>query len=651
MLVEKEIIQKAKENIGEENAALIADALHLEKYDERNKKALCPFHAEDTPSFIYNSKAYSFHCFGCGKNVDLIDALMHTGHTYLSAVETLFDKAKIKYAFGEKGIRDKREYRYPKEPQELIDEKIIEYCATRKISKSTLDYAGIRQDENGNIAFPYYDTNDVLKMVKYRPARKVSHGENKMWCQKDADTEPLLFNMNKINASEPLLICEGEMDCLSVIQCGITNVVSVPLGAKNLQWIEHNFDWLEQFDSIIFCGDNDEVGRKMVKEASVRLGSWRIKTADLPVEYVKEDGKSISVKDANEVLYWFGESELHRAIDDAKDTPVLSVVDFSEIPDIDINDLDGVKIGLQPFDEQLNKLFFSTVTVVSGKPAAGKTSFLYQLVSNAIDDNIPCWIYSRELSGWLSRSWFMSILAGSGHVVETVNRFTGAREYRIPQDIKQKISEHYFGMIKFYRDDFPNDADSIIQAMTDCRRKFGDRLFIIDNLMTVELKGGDDKNEQETIFMNRLIQFASKYDAAVLLCAHPRKSASGAITTDMDMDDVAGSATIMNLAHRAIALRRVTKQEAAGVLNRKGDGWVTPPNPYSVMVKILKDRLFGKTNFVDGIYYDVPSRRFYTNEKEWGKQYKWDKSENNVLPECPLITRDKEVFGVVNSAS
>ena len=64
MLIEKEKIQKAKEKIGDQNADIIAEILHLEKYDSHNHKALCPFHKEDTPSFVYNHKAYNYRCFG-----------------------------------------------------------------------------------------------------------------------------------------------------------------------------------------------------------------------------------------------------------------------------------------------------------------------------------------------------------------------------------------------------------------------------------------------------------------------------------------------------------------------------------------------------------------------------------------------------------
>lgn len=73
MLIDKKDIEKAKEKLGYKNAFLIADLLELDNFDEKNLKACCPYHNEDTASFIYNKKNYTFHCFGCNKTVDIID--------------------------------------------------------------------------------------------------------------------------------------------------------------------------------------------------------------------------------------------------------------------------------------------------------------------------------------------------------------------------------------------------------------------------------------------------------------------------------------------------------------------------------------------------------------------------------------------------
>ena len=264
MLVELEKIEKAKEKIGAARTAEIAaDLLQLEKFDARNLKACCPFHDEATPSFVLNQKTMKFHCFGCGKNADLLDVYMHCGMTYMGAVQALFEEAGMECSFGELGIKTRSEYRYPHVDDCGSRDAVNAYMQQRGISPQTLDYAGVTQDDRGNIVFNYYDTNDVLCMCKYRPSHKIdkSKGESKNWCQADADTMPLLFNMNKINASAPLIITEGESDALAAIESGFTNTVSVPFGSQNFQWIEHNWEWLEQFTTIIICSDNDEAGQ------------------------------------------------------------------------------------------------------------------------------------------------------------------------------------------------------------------------------------------------------------------------------------------------------------------------------------------------------------------------------------------------------
>ena len=187
MLVERDIIKKAKEKLGNRNAELIADILELPDFDTKNLKSCCPYHSEKTPSFIYNPKNQSFHCFGCSKTVDLIDVLMEKGYSFLDAVKYLFEQAGIEYGFGEQSVKTKRNYKYPHEEPNGSKDEVIEYLSKRKISKNVIDYLDIRQDQNGNCVFNYYDTNDVLTLVKYRPARKITKESKqpKTWCQKE----------------------------------------------------------------------------------------------------------------------------------------------------------------------------------------------------------------------------------------------------------------------------------------------------------------------------------------------------------------------------------------------------------------------------------------------------------------------------------
>ena len=541
---------------------------------------------------------------------------MSTGLTYLESLQKLFETAKMTVPLGEKGVKTKPRYRYPKEESADNDmTAVYEYLGKRGISKTTIDMAGIRADTQGNIAFNFYDANDVLTLVKYRPARKVQKGEIKCWCQKDADTTPLLFNMNKVNTSEPLVLVEGEIDCLAAIEAGYLNAVSVPLGAGNFHWIEENFDWLEQFESIIICADNDEAGLKMQKECLYRLGSWRTKFIEIPKFHEYEDGRKVPMKDLNHVLYYQGKQAVLNLIHNAKDPGVPSVVDISDVDDLDLDEMDGVKTGIRPLDAELMKLFFGTLTVLTGLPGSGKTSFLCQLACQALDQETNIWMFSREMPNRMTRSWWNYIAAG-GHHVKQYQNSEGSSYYKVTQDAKEEIGAFYQGRLFLYKDDASNKFDDILKSMADCVRKYGTRLLILDNLMTIDLDSSEENEKQkQTECINKLIYFAMKYSVAILLVAHPRKTQRG---VELDMHDVSGTANIVNLAHRTFTMQRINDESGQ--------------SQYDVSLRIVKDRMCGKKGKKIDMYYDVPTRRFYTNDAEYNHQYIWDKQHHSKLP-------------------
>lgn len=940
MIIDKNDIEKAKEKLGDQNAFLMADLLELDDFDERNLKACCPYHNENTASFIYNKKAHNWHCFGCNTTVDLIDVLMEKGNTFLEATKYLFDKADIQYSFGEKDVKTRHNYRYPHE--EPINEKknVIEYFGKRGISKNVLDYLDVREDDHGNGVFNFYDTNDVLTMVKYRPSHTVEKhsGHPKTWCQKDADTSALLFNMNRVNTSKPLLITEGECfkgdveiltpngwvrfdeydnekvlqikedlsgefvkpiakvhkrysgdmytlekgvnfsltttkehnwvyidyknrlvkrkicdfpksigsgyipttihldgkgigltddwialwlaisadgtidkrkesvtnycriqfkkerkierfeyllkkcnleysktnplsnksytffgvkipkfitkelpwswvtdatigqrnfiideivhwdgnhvqnrnqfeysskiyhnailiqtiahtsgymstimkrkntygewykvsilfskkgvsykngisdisnydgdvycvtvpsgmilvrqnghitvcgncDTMSAIESGYLNTVSVPLGAGNLHWIEENWDWLDNFDSIIIWSDNDAPGIKMRKECIYRLGTWRTKYIATPDFFEKDNGKRVPLKDINDCLQVGGKEFVMNLISEAKDVPVKSVVDYSEIDELDISQMDGVKTGIKPLDNELVSLFYGTLTILSGRPGSGKTSLIDQAIATTIDDGSPVFLYSKELPERLSANWFNTIIAGRRNMIEKVSS-NGKSYYVVPYSTQKKMQSYYNKKLFIYKDEEPNDYESVMKSAEECVRKFGCKLIVLDNLMMIDLKCNEsDKNTAQTNFINFLIKFAVKFNVAVVLIAHPRKTQDS--NSDIEMYDIAGSSNIINLAMRSIGLRRVSKKE-------KEDAKCKWKN-YDVVLTVMKDRMFGKSDVQIGLWYDLVSRRFYTDYLEYAKQFAWD--DNVYTDKLPYIDRTED---------
>lgn len=631
MFVERELIEEAKEKLGDENAFLIAELLELDDFNENDLKACCPYHREDSASFIYNRKNYTMHCFGCSRTVDIIDVLMEQGKTFIDAVKWLCNKAGIEFSCPEQHIKTLPRYKYPHEESRENDmEKVYKYLEARGISKAVVDYLDIRSDQYGNIAFHTYDQYDTLTVVNYRKSYKIDKNskENKCWFQQGADAADILFNMNRINSTKPLVITEGQIDCASVIESGYLNCVSILKGSQGMGWIENCWDWLQQFDSIIIFSDGDVPGIKMRDEVINRLGAMKCKYVDVPKSLKwKDTDRIVPIKDANEILQAQGKEYLLELINTAKDIPITSVAKLSEIKELNPTEMDGFEIGIEDLDKELMKIFTGGVTLLTGLPSAGKTTFLNQIVLHAMDSGYKTFLFSRELLNGMSKGWFTQVAAGrrNMHPIKLAN---GNDFYVVDESAKYTITNYYDDMFYIYKDEEENSEDKLFESMELCATKKGLRLFVIDNLMTVQLRSDiTDTNKAQTDFMNRLIKFSMKYDVVVVCIAHPRKIQGGA---DIGLFDVAGSQNIVNLATRTIGLKRVKEDDKNSVSNKYYG--------YDVVISIIKDRIFGSTKEIP-VYYDKIDRRFYSNYDEFDYIYGWDKKKYYNKLQYP-VSRD-----------
>lgn len=632
-MIDKELIKQAKEKIGDSAADIIADIFQLEKYDTRNKKGCCPFHSERTPSFIFDSKRLRYHCFSCGKSVDVVDAFIEGKHmTFNEAATKVFELADMTVPMPEVGLLDKgADYVYPTLPDGDMTP-AYEYLAKRGISKAVVDYVGIRCDNKGVMHFPFYSFGDVLTMVKCRPAHKVIKGEGaKCWVQKGTSSSPLLFNANRINTELPLIITEGCIDALAVMECGYFNVVSVPLGSQNLQWIAQNLDWLDQFQDIILCGDADEAGKKMNIEASSRLGTDRCRFFQHPT--YKVNGKLKQINDINECLYRLGKAETRKCIDAAINAPNPKVIDFADIKSVDWSQVDGISFGLTELDKQLFKAYRSSLTLIFAKPSSGKTSYINQVIASAIDDDRRVFLYTDELSEEMFKNWFNFTVAGRRHIQSFTSK-EGSPYYKVSPIAEIKISEYYKDRLYIYRDTESSNIDSLIGCIKEEIRRKGTSVIVLDNLMTIDIDSKANELEQQKIIMKKLAKLAKDYNVVVILVAHSKKTKEA-----LSLEDASGTFAIANLSGRMLSMERNINQ---------GD------NSYDVMFTIQKDRFGSKNGVRVPVRFDFPSRRFYTSEAELDRRYKWDIIEPTVkeLPKSESLERmtmsenaDKEVFG------
>ena len=554
----------------------------------KNNKCLCFIHSESNPSMSFDTKKKKFKCFSCGQSYDIFNHYQeYYNRSFLEALKLIVRDFNLNVDIIINDT-DRKPIKAPTR-HNVYNNDVLRYCNKRSISKETLDYVGIKQGikENGeSVCFEYKNELGEHITNKYRFISLKANPKMKFEAKTNINT---LFNMDKIDITKPLLITEGEFDCLSAIESGFKNSVSIPSGVNSTnQWITTNWTWLEQFEEVIIWFDNDEAGIKGAREVFNRLPNASVKIVRCEV-----------ANDINELLHKYGKMAVLNQIEKAH-TPMLDgVATLDMIEDYDINEIETLKTGIEYIDNKIVGLAFGSLNVLSGRNGSGKSTILNQIyISEAINQGYKAFLFSGELVGGNVKYWLLQTLANEEQFAEYTakdghkyKKVTIEAKNKIVQDVKDKF---------FLYDNDDYRINSIIEKMTVLAKRYGVRVFVIDNLMTIEsdLK---DKYEAETDTVKKLKAFAKKYNVIVHLVAHPRKSMNENITKD----DVAGSANITNLA------------DYVTVIERNFD----ETKEYDASLNILKNRHTG-INVEMKLKFSIERKRFYSPSlNELSKRY------------------------------
>ena len=330
----------------------------------KNNKCLCFKHSESNPSMSYDFKKKKFKCFSCAASYDIFNHYQeYYNKSFLEATKSIINDFNLNIDI----IINESDRKPKKSPtkHENYNKNILTYCEKRNISKDTIDYVRVKENNNC-VVFEYRNELGEHLANKYRKTKK-SEGP-KMWFEKGTNVNTL-FNMDKINISDPLLITEGEFDCLSAIESGFKNAVSIPSGVNGTnEWITSNWTFIEQFEEIIIWFDNDEAGIKGAREVFNRLPNSSVKIVRCEV-----------ANDINELLHKYGKLAVLKQIEKAS-TPVLEgVATLDMIEDFDVHEAETLKTGIEYIDDKLVGMVFGSLNVLSGRNGSGKSTILNQI--------------------------------------------------------------------------------------------------------------------------------------------------------------------------------------------------------------------------------------------------------------------------------
>ena len=425
--------------------------------------------------------------------------------------------------------------------------KVEEWFTSRGITKETLAELRVTEGrefmpqtgkEENVIKFNYFMGGELTN-VKYRDGRK----NFKLF----KGAEKVFYNIDSIIGYEYCVIVEGEIDALSLHQAGITNVISVPNGAtlktNNLDYLDSCIDYFEDKEKIILAVDTDEAGLALQSELIRRLGSEVCYLATFD-----------DCKDANEYLLKHGEEKLISRITAATPVPLEHVTTFrdieGEITDFVRNGFKpGFQIGLDNFDD-----IFSTYTgqfiTVTGIPSSGKSDFVDQMcvgynhkynwkIAYASPENQPTFLHAHKL---MRKMW---------------GRMPNESDINTPEwnTVADHINDNFFhiDMEKY-------TLESVLKKGAELVKRKGIKCLVIDPYNKVRSSGpASDVNQYTLEYLEQIDIFCKKYDALVIVVAHPTKMYKNQTTGLVDeptMYNIKGGGEWYDASYHGILVHR-----------------------------------------------------------------------------------------------
>lgn len=353
------------------------------------------------------------------------------------------------------------------------------------------------------ICFNYYE-GERLVNTKFRDL----HKHFKM----TPGAELIPYNLNGIYQTPECIITEGEIDALSFIAAGRTDVISVPGGAnRNLTWIDRFVESHFEDKQVIYIAvDSDRKGQELRQELIRRLGAERCRTVTF----------AEGCKDANEQLVKHGTESLIQALEDAPEVPLQGVFTAGDVCE-ELRTLyeNGLESGADTGFANLDRLCtfeLGRLCVLTGIPGCGKSEFIDELV-----------VRLNLRHGWRTAFFSPENMPLPYHLRKLAEKLSGLK-FRKPFFNEALYSRTTDWMTENITSILPEDnftVDTILAKAQELVRRRGTRILIFDPLNRVEhlLPPGFTETQYLSALLDRMSNFARRNNCLVILVAHPTK--------------------------------------------------------------------------------------------------------------------------------
>ena len=407
--------------------------------------------------------------------------------------------------------------------QSKLQQYHYDYLFTRGISQETADkmqlfgaekYFAKLDKKSDAIGFPYY-RGGKLVAVKYRSFPEKAFTQ-------DAGGAHDFFGIDLLVKGKPIIIVEGEIDCLTLMEAGIENVVSVPSGApikvadgkvtpaedKRFSFVWNAEEFLVAAPYVILATDQDEPGQALAEELARRIGKDKCRLA------------KFSTKDLNE-LYLRSPEEVNSVLVAAQPYPVAGLSQASTYADrlstlYDRGTGKGTSTGF-PSVDAVYTVAPAQLTVVTGYPSSGKSNFVDQIMVNlAREHDWKFAVCSFENQPEIHISRLMEIY--------TKKRFFEGK-FRMSQlemdDAFKWVNEHFLFIDT--QGEEPSTLESILERSKVAVKRMGVRGMVIDPYNYIDMPRESTETEAISNMLTKVQKFVKAYDLHCWFVAHPAK--------------------------------------------------------------------------------------------------------------------------------
>jgi twinkle protein len=467
---------------------------------------------------------------------------------------------------------------------------VIAAIPDRRISQSTCQRYGVTVEygTDGQIVkhhYPYHnkDTGAVT-------GTKVRITETKSFYATGEFNEAGLFGQQAFKTGgKYITITEGEADALAVNEMfdGKWPVVSIRSGAAGAaKDIKANLEWLETFDNVVICFDNDKAGQEAAKSVLNLFTPNKAKNVTLPAKDAGDMLKSNQVQ-AFVKEWWNAKTFRPDGIVSGLDTWDLlqEKRDVKSIP-YPWDCLNAFTYGFRPQE---------LVTITSGS-GMGKSQIMreleYYLLKNT-EDNIGILALEEDIPK--TTLGIMSMEA---------NKLLHIPEVRAGVSIEEERGywERTFGLDKLQLLDHwgSTSEDDLLGRIRYMAKGLDCKWIILDHLSIV-VSAQDNGDERKAIdsIMTNLRKLVQETGVGLFLVSHLRRPSGAKAHEDggkISLGELRGSAAIAQLSDIVIGLERDQQHADPEIRN-------------TTTVRVLKNRFVGLTGPACYLYYDKESGR------------------------------------------